>query len=45
MSIAYKEGIKISSQAMQEMIQASGQDIRQVSLLSEVVDIQFPVGI
>lgn len=37
MSIAYKEGIKINGQAMQELIQASGQDIRQVSSLWPLV--------
>lgn len=30
MSVCFKEGIKISSQALSEIIMASGQDVRQV---------------
>lgn len=31
MSVAYKEGIKVTPQVMQELIIASNNDIRQVS--------------
>ena len=36
MSIAYKEGIKISPQALHEIIVASNQDIRQVQLMTNL---------
>lgn len=40
MSIAFKEGLKIPPPAMQEIILAANQDIRQVSANSTSVSIQ-----
>jgi len=40
MSIAFKEGLKIPPPAMQEIILAANQDIRQVSTNSASVSIQ-----
>lgn len=40
MSIAFKEGLKIPPPAMQEIILAANQDIRQVSANSASVSIQ-----
>ena len=40
MSIAFKEGLKIPPPAMQEIILAANQDIRQVSASSASVSIQ-----
>ena len=34
MSVCYKEGVKIQPNALAEIIMASGQDIRQVSMMS-----------
>lgn len=42
MSIAFKEGLKIPPPAMQEIILAANQDIRQVSANSASVSIQRP---
>lgn len=41
MSIAFKEGLKIPPPAMQEIILAANQDIRQVSTHSASVTIQI----
>lgn len=41
MSIAFKEGLKIPPPAMQEIILAANQDIRQVSTHSALVTVQI----
>lgn len=41
MSIAFKEGLKIPPPAMQEIILAANQDIRQVSTHSASVTIEI----
>ena len=49
MSVCYKEGIKMSSNALAEIIMASGQDVRQVlyavSTLQLVVDLICVCGL